>query len=184
MSFRIRRRHSRYAIGLVLAPILVFAVLTALCSAASGQQTSGDTQGATLRIAAVPGRTVVFRDSDLLTLRRQTVEVANDKRAPTVYEGVPVVELLRRAGVPLGKELRGRSLELYVVVGAADGYRVVFALAEFDPDFTNQIILLADRRDGHRLGSSEGPFRIVVPAEKRRARWVRQVTALDVEQAH
>ena len=60
-------------------------------------------------------------------------------------------------------------------------HRAVFALAEFDPDFTDRVILLADRRDGHPLSSKEGPFRIVVPGEKRHARWVREVIALDVE---
>jgi hypothetical protein len=38
--------------------------------------------------------------------------------------------------------------------------KVVFALAEFDPDFTNREILLADKRDGKPLGAKEGPWRI------------------------
>jgi hypothetical protein len=59
----------------------------------------------------------------------------------------------------------------------------VFALPEFDPDFTDRVIVMAVRRDGKTIGSSEGPLRIVVPGEKRHARWVKQVTALDVEQA-
>jgi hypothetical protein len=89
--------------------------------------------------------------------------------------------LLCRADVPLGKQLRGPRLKLYVVVEAADGYRAVFALAEFDPDFTDRVILLADRRDDYPLSSKRGPFRIVVPGEKRHARWVREATALDVQ---
>jgi len=31
-------------------------------------------------------------------------------------------------------------MKLYVVVEAADGYRAVFALAEFDPDFTDRVM--------------------------------------------
>jgi len=42
------------------------------------------------------------------------------------------------------------------VVEAADGYRAVFALAEFDPDFTDRVILLADRRDDYPLSSKRG----------------------------
>ena len=68
-------------------------------------------------------------------------------------------------------------MKLYVMVSASDGYRVVFALAEFDPDFTDRIVILADRRDGHALAPPEGPFRLVVAEEKRHARWVREVTA-------
>lgn len=93
----------------------------------------------------------MLRDSDLLKLPRQTMKVFDEKGVPALYEGVPVAELLRLADVPLGEALRGSQLKLYVVVSALDGYRVVFALPEFDPDFTDRVILLADRRDGHAL---------------------------------
>jgi hypothetical protein len=93
---------------------------------------------------------------------------------------VPLVELLKTAGVKFGQDLRGPALATYLVVEAADGYRAVFALPELDPAFTDRVILLADRRDGKPLDEREGPLRIVVPGEKRAARWVRQVVALKV----
>jgi hypothetical protein len=99
------------------------------------------------------------------------------------YEGVSVADLLQRAGAPLGKQLRGPQLALYVLVSAADGYRAVFALPEFDPAFTDRVIVLADRRDGHEMTSPDGPFRVIVPDEQRHARWVREVTSLEVKQA-
>jgi hypothetical protein len=100
-----------------------------------------------------------------------------------VFEGVALVELLQRAGVPLGKELRGDRMMTYVVIGAADGYRVVFALPELDPAFNDRLILLADRRDQQPLPPGEGPLRLIVPGEKRQARWVRQVTAVSIHRA-
>ena len=111
------------------------------------------------------------------------MDVSDERGERARYEGVPVAELLRQAGVPLGKQLRGSRLKLYVLVAASDGYRAVFALPEFDPDFTDRVILLADRRDGRALSAPEAPFRIVVPGEKRHARWVREVVALDIQQA-
>ena len=75
------------------------------------------------------------------------------------------------------------QMKFYVIVDASDGYQVVFALPEFDLGFTDRIILLADKRDGHPLSAPEGPFRIVVPGEKRHARWVREVIGLDIRQA-
>jgi hypothetical protein len=98
------------------------------------------------------------------------------------YEGVALFEILRKAGLAHGKELRGKAVALYLVVEAADGYRAVFALPELDPDFNDRVILLADRRDGQALSTREGPLQIVVPGEKRHARWVRQVIALRVGQ--
>jgi DMSO/TMAO reductase YedYZ molybdopterin-dependent catalytic subunit len=110
----------------------------------------------------------------------QSVSVTDEKNGHEVYQGVPVVDLLRRAGAPLGSALRGTKMRLYVLVKARDSYAVVFALTEFDPAFTDRTILLAYSKAGQALGSVEGPLRLVVPGDKRRARWVRQVTDIDV----
>ncbi|MGF7216437.1 DMSO/TMAO reductase YedYZ molybdopterin-dependent catalytic subunit [Spirosoma lacussanchae] len=99
------------------------------------------------------------------------------------YAGVPLIDLLRQAGVTLGAELRGKNLTKYVVVKATDGYEVVFALPEIDPDFTTRTILLADRVDGKPLPAGIGPYRIVVPGEKKPTRWVRAVNAIEVRAA-
>jgi hypothetical protein len=61
------------------------------------------------------------------------------------------------------------------LIEAADGYRVVFALAEIDPAFATREIILADERDGKLLDAKEGPLRIVAPGDRRPARWARQV---------
>ena len=79
-----------------------------------------------------------------------------------------------------GEAIRGKALANYVLAEAADGYCVVFALPEMDPAFTDLTFLLADRRDGQPLGEVDGKLRIVVPHEKRHARWVRQVVALSI----
>ncbi len=79
--------------------------------------------------------------------------------------------------------MRGKNLALYLVVEAADNYRAVFALPELDPAFTERIVLLADRRDDKPLSAAEGALRVVVPDEKRQARWVRQVTSLVIRRA-
>lgn len=79
--------------------------------------------------------------------------------------------------------MRGKALALYLLVEASDRYRVIFALAELDPLFTNRIVLLADRKDGSPLPASEGPLRIVIPEEKRHARWIRQIKALVIRRA-
>ena len=56
----------------------------------------------------------------------------------------------------------------------------MFALVELSPELTDRVILLADTKDGEPLPPREGPFRIVVPGDKRPARWVRQVRAVTV----
>ncbi|HST09994.1 MAG TPA: hypothetical protein VLL05_06440 [Terriglobales bacterium] len=63
---------------------------------------------------------------------------------------------------------------------ASDGYRVVIALPELDPAFDDKEVLLAFVRNGKALDDKEGPYRLVIPSEKRMARWVRQVTSLKI----
>jgi DMSO/TMAO reductase YedYZ molybdopterin-dependent catalytic subunit len=111
-----------------------------------------------------------------------TVKVsATEHDGKTVeYEGVLLHEILRRAGAPEGESLRGGALQLGVLVKAADNYKVVFSLAELDPLFTNKQVVLAFRRNGADLDATAGPLRLVIPDEKRQARWVRQVTELEI----
>jgi DMSO/TMAO reductase YedYZ molybdopterin-dependent catalytic subunit len=155
----------------------------AFCSLSPARGQAPAPAGATLRVMGKVDRPLIMREVDLQALPHKHLAVTDDKGAGVTYDGVSVVELLRRAGVPLGKQLKGVRMKLYVIVDASDGYHVVFALPEFDPAFTDRIVILADRRDGHALAPPEGPFRLVVAGEKRHARWVREVTALEVEEA-
>jgi hypothetical protein len=90
---------------------------------------------------------------------------------------------LQPLGLPFGKDLRGKALTIYLLIEAQDGYQVVFTLPELDALFTDKVVLLADRRDGKPLSEKEGPLRIVVPDEKRQARWIRQVKSITARDA-
>ncbi|MGH7840240.1 MAG: molybdopterin-dependent oxidoreductase [Candidatus Binataceae bacterium] len=138
---------------------------------------------ASLHITGRVGHPLTLYLADLEQLPQKITAVNDEKGAAVTYEGVAVAELLRQAGAPLGPQLRGPQMRLYVVVKASDGYQPVFALPEFDPAFTDRVIILAYRRDGHAMALPEGPLRLIVPGEKRHARWVREVTALEVEAA-
>ena len=125
------------------------------------------------------GGAVQLKAADIGALPHQDATVDDHGKA-VKFSGVPLKLLLERAGVTFGESLRGKRLAACLLVEAADGYKVVFALPELDPGFTDRVILLADQADGHALDSKQGPFRVIVPGEKRAARWVRQVTALRV----
>jgi hypothetical protein len=102
--------------------------------------------------------------------------------ATTTFEGVALKAILEKAGVGFSEPLKGKRLALCLLVEAADGYRVVIALPEIDPAFTDKQFVLAFLKDGKPLDDDdkEGPYRIVIPDEKRMARWVRQVTKLKI----
>jgi DMSO/TMAO reductase YedYZ molybdopterin-dependent catalytic subunit len=134
----------------------------------------------TLSVRGEVSTPLQLASGDLARMDRRTVKAKDQNGREAVYEGVLVADILKKAGAKQGKELRGELLATYLLVEASDGYRVVFAMPELDPAFTDRIVLLADRRDGKPLDDRQGPFRIVVPDEKRPARWVRQVVSLTV----
>ena len=68
----------------------------------------------------------------------------------------------------------------YVVAEGADGYNVIFSLAELDSDFEDSGVLVADTLDGKPLGDKLGPLRLVAPHDKRPARWVRMLRSIQV----
>lgn len=106
----------------------------------------------------------------------------HDPGKEIVYAGIPLMEVLKAGGLLLDSGMAGIRdvVAMTVLVAASDGYRAAFALAELEPELTDRVILLADTKDGQPLPPREGPFRIIVPGEKRPARWVRQVSAVTV----
>jgi|SRR5580692_1615428 hypothetical protein len=100
--------------------------------------------------------------------------------AAATFEGVALRAVLEKAGVGLGETLKGKRMASCLLVEATDGYRVVIALPEIDPAFNDKQMVLAFLKDGKRLNDKEGPYRLVIPDEKRMARWVRQVTTLRI----
>ena len=107
------------------------------------------------------GASVKMTATEIAAMPHQEISV--DDHGKTVrFEGVPLRLVLEKAGVTFGETLRGKRLAACLLVEAADGYKVVIALPELDPGFTDRVILLADKADGHPLDSKEGPLRVVV----------------------
>ena len=159
----LRQIVQRFVVGLGL-------MAAAAAAAAQGAIDVTPADGKTLSVA-------------LTGLPRHTVS-ADDHGTRITFEGVLLRDVLAKAGVPLGEKLHGpAALTSFVLATALDRYQVVFSIAELDAGFTDQVILLADRRDGKPLDAKAGPLQIVVPHEKRAGRWIRQVNRLEVRHA-
>ena len=96
------------------------------------------------------------------------------------YSGVAIADILQTAGATVGKELHGENLAKYLLIKCADGYEVVFSLAELDSSFTDRQIALVYEYEGKPLAATQGPFRLIVPGEKKPARSCMQVTDIVV----
>jgi DMSO/TMAO reductase YedYZ molybdopterin-dependent catalytic subunit len=116
---------------------------------------------------------------DLLHMPRKALRVMNPhENKEETYEGVLLPELLKRAGVPQGAQLRGAAMATYVQADAVDGYRVIFSLAELDADFQDSDVIVADTMNGAPLDDKTGPFRLVAPHDKRPGRWIKMLQSL------
>jgi DMSO/TMAO reductase YedYZ molybdopterin-dependent catalytic subunit len=131
--------------------------------------------------------------SELGKLPKRTATIKTDKGTAMTFEGVALRDILEQSGVNFGQRLHGARLMAFVVVeGAppslsafslqdAGDYRALFSLPELDPTFTDQQpVILALTQDGKPLSAADGPFRLVVPSEKRTVRWIKDVKMIYV----
>jgi DMSO/TMAO reductase YedYZ molybdopterin-dependent catalytic subunit len=163
---------SRYALA---------AVLLMLSVAPSRALLQAPLAAAHLTVSGDVEHPLTLSIDDLRKMPRTTLKVTNPHaNKHETYEGVALAELLKQAGVPQGSQLRGPAMATYVIADAADNYRVIFSLAELDSDFEDSEVLVADRMDGQPLDEKIGPLRLVVPHDKRPARWIRMLQSIKV----
>jgi DMSO/TMAO reductase YedYZ molybdopterin-dependent catalytic subunit len=95
------------------------------------------------------------------------------------FRGVPLWNLLTAAGIKSDHTRRGRFQ--YVEITGTDCYQVVLAIAELDPNFAGEQVLVADSQNGSPLGSNAGFARLVVPGDKfggRSTFWIDRIEVL------
>lgn len=137
-------------------------------------------QAQTITISGEVTKPLTLQAADLKAMAHTSVTAKERDGKEHTYSGVPLADLLKQAGATIGPELRGENLTKFVLVKAADGYEVLFALPELDPEYATRTIVLADSVDGAPLAQGVGPYRIVVPGEKKPARWIREVRSIEV----
>ena len=128
---------------------------------------------------------IAITQEEWAKLPRATVAFKGHSAEVTQYEGVPLTVLLAKAGLlQPDKPARGKELLQYIVVTAADGYRVLFSLGELnDATGATSNVLLADKANGKPLAENASPLQLIVPSDKRPARCVRMVTSITVGSA-
>ena len=158
-------------------------IVTMMLAAAVAAAGQAPVQQATLVVKAIGGQTLTLGPQDFAKLPQVKVTAKDHDGKAHEYAGVNLRDVLTQAAVAAGDSLRGKEMADYVIVEASDGYRVVFSLAELDSAFGNTQVIMAESVDGQPLGQKEGPIRLVVPGDKRPARWVRMVTSASVMRA-
>jgi hypothetical protein len=116
---------------------------------------------------------------DLAKMPRATAQLIADGTT-TTYEGVLLYDILVKAGWQFGHGMTGKPMASYLIATGKDGYEVVFALPEIDPQFSGAKVIIADKADGAALPAREQPFRIVAPEDKMHARSIYSLVKLEV----
>lgn len=160
-----------------IAPLLA---AVALCSIAAAQQQNPNA----LTIVGLDGNKLTLSIDQLRQMPQQTVTMNNPHtKSAEQYEGVLLRDVLAKVAAPTGDKLRGDEMRDYVEVTGRDGYSAVFALAELDPAFQDNKVLVAISSGGEPLDDKQGPVRVVAPQDKRPARSVRMVETITVRRA-
>jgi hypothetical protein len=133
-----------------------------------------------LVIHGLDGKSTTLSPEELAALPHKTVLVFNaHTKANETYSGVPLVDLLGKAGVPAGEKVHGKVFMTGVIAQGTDRYAVLYALAEIDPSIHTGDVIVADAVDGKKLGE-DGAFTLVSTEERRPARWVRNLAEITV----
>lgn len=180
MTFDFARTRSRLFSGLLVALFLGALPATAVAQGAAKsapKAVSATPAKNSVELIGLDGKRRVVTAAELARMPRVDATVSSHNVQGT-YSGVSLGALLRLVDRPAGEALRGKALTTAVSVEAADGYRVIFALAELDSGFTTKKVFLADRKNGAAIDASEGPLRVIVPDEARPARWAKQITRI------
>lgn len=151
--------------------IILTAAITLAVLQAAGQQ---------LKISGEVARTLDLSTATIAALPHRDAAMKDRDGQLHTYSGVPLQYLLDSAGVTTGRQLKGENMRKYVLVKCADGYAVLFSLAELDSSITSRKAILADQLEGKPLPENKGPFRLVVEDERKPARNCFQVTEIIV----
>ncbi|MBD3626888.1 molybdopterin-dependent oxidoreductase [Cyclobacterium sp.] len=121
---------------------------------------------------------------DLMQMGPEELRIKDKDGNRLTFKGVNLSKVLEKAGAPTSARIRGENLAKYILIHAKDGYQAVFSLTEVDSSFTDAMVLLVFQEDGKPLPPGIGPFRLVVPHEKKQARWVREVIEIEIKSAN
>src|ERR1700685_3660664 len=169
----------RWRVAAYLSPLLVVAACV------SGDQLA--VYAAPDTVAAPPGLKVDgagptplwLTSEGLAKMPRATAQLTADGTT-TTYEGVLLYDILVKAGWQFGHSMTGKPMASYLIATGKDGYEVVFALPEIDPQFSGAKVIIADKADGAALPAREQPFRIVAPEDKMHARSIYSLVRWEV----
>ena len=131
----------------------------------------------------IDGKSTTFSTAELKAMPQKTVKVHNEHtKADEAYSGVPLGDLLAKAGFVADKTTQKKMLHSYIRAEGSDKYWVVYALTEVEASEHEGDVLVATSVDGHGLGA-DGELKLISTGDKKPQRWVRNLAAITLKSA-
>jgi hypothetical protein len=131
----------------------------------------------------VDGRATTFSLAELQAMPQKTVKVHNEhSKADETYAGVPLGDVLAKAGFVADKTTQRKMLRSYLRVEGTDKYWVVYSLTEVEASEHVGDVIVATSMDGKGLGA-DGELKLVSTEDKKPQRWVRNLTTITLNTA-
>ena len=169
------RTHHCYAT--VLAMMASLAMLLALYGCGGSDDPEPSTQ---FTLSGQVNRSGTFTRANLQALPPTT---QSQGPVPGAFTGVSLWTLLTDANgggdLSTNPQVKNDFLRKYVVATGSDGYQVVVALSEIDPQLGNQPDVIAVAFNGGSLGQ-DGLTRLVIPGDIFGGRYVSNLVSLEV----
>jgi hypothetical protein len=131
----------------------------------------------------VDGKATTFTVAELKAMPQKTVKVHNEHtKADETYSGVPLGDLLVKAGFVADKSTQRKMLRSFLRAEGTDKYWVLYSLTEVEASEHDGDVLVATSVDGKGLGA-DGELKLISTGDKKPQRWVRNLAAVTVKSA-
>ncbi len=146
------KKMSSFLLSVAITTAAFALSLSGPASSAQIMDHSGPTVPSTeLTITGLDGKSITLTPDAIGAMPHKTVSVYNaHTEASEKYSGVPLSDLLNRAGVPQGEKVHGKLFQTAVIAEGTDKYSVLYALAEVDPTIHTGDVIVADAVDGQK----------------------------------
>ena len=126
------------------------------------------------------GKSTTLTMADLQAMPQRTLRVHNGhNNQDETYTGIGMSDLLAKFGLTLDNGGAQKVYHSYVRATGTDKYWVLYSATELEPAIATWDSILAIAMDGKPI-EADGAFKIVAGGERRPARWVTNLTALNI----
>jgi len=131
----------------------------------------------------VDGKTTTFSVAELKAMALKTVSVHSEHtKMDESYSGVPLGDLLAKAGFVATKATQRTMLRSYLKVEGTDKYWVLYSVTEVEGSEHRGDVIVATSMDGKGLGA-DGELKLVSTGDAKPQRWVRNLASVAMVEA-